>query len=369
MRLTGSNIYLDANASLPLKTQAKNAMIALMEETGNPSSVHGFGRYVRSQVENARIKMAQSFGVQEAQVIFTSSGSEANNLALNGFKSKEILVSAIEHLSVLNQCPKATRIPVLTNGVIDLNWLEDRLKRSPKPKLVSIMYANNETGILQPLKQAVTLLKNQGILVHCDVVQAFGKYTLNLEEMGVDFLSVSAHKIGGPQGIGALIVSEEAPIRPLIKGGGQERRRRSGTENTLGIVGFGAALEACQKDDWARIQVMRDRIDQETQALTQVPPIGKESMVERLPNTTCLRMPGVESQKQIMAFDLKGIAVSAGSACSSGKVDASHVLKAMGIHNKDTLRVSLGGHNTDKDVDVFMNTWQTIYSQYQGQHI
>lgn len=361
MHLASSLSYLDANATLPLKGQAKNAMLALMDEIGNPSSIHGFGRYMRAQIETARDKIAEAVFVQPAQVIFTSSGSEANNFALNAFAEKDILVSAVEHASILGKVPNAETIPVLSNGILDLDWLETRLKKKSKPKLISIMYANNETGVLHPLKKALKLIKQHGILVHCDAVQALGKYTLSFPKLEVDYMTISSHKIGGSQGVGALIVAKDAPLKPLIQGGGQERRRRSGTENVLGIVGFGAAMEACGHDDWERVRVMRDRIEQEINALDEDALIIKDTAVKRLPNTTCLRMPGMESQKQVMAFDLKGIAVSSGAACSSGKVEKSHVLQAMGIQTNDSIRVSLCPVTTDKDSEAFIKAWREIY--------
>lgn len=356
-------IYMDANASLPLCLRAQKTMTALLHSIGNPSSLHTYGRQMRAQIEEAREKVAAEVNVEPAQVIFTSSGAEANNAVIHNFQEEPIWVSAIEHVSILNAGTNLQIIPVQSNGVIDLDWLEVQLKnKSRKPRLLSVMYANNETGLLQPLKEVIEMAKAEGILVHSDAVQALGKYPLDFKELSLDYMTLSAHKIGGPQGVGALIVSPNAPLQPFIKGGGQERRRRAGTENAVGIAGFGVAVEATDRESWASVSLLRDKLEDQLYSLVPDAQIIDRTL-DRLPNTICLRMPGVESQKQLMGFDLEGIAVSAGSACSSGKVEQSHVLKAMNITTKDTIRVSLYPENTEEDIDTFVSVWMSLYER------
>lgn len=357
-------VYLDYNATVPLRPEVVAAMGEALATTGNPSSVHGFGRAARRAVEAARERVAALVGARPEQVVFTSGGTEANNLALRGF-DRPVLASAIEHDSVLRLIGGAETIPVEQSGLIDLAMLEARLRRLDRPALAAVMLANNETGAIQPVAEAAALAHSRGALLHCDAVQAAGKIGIDFGALGVDMLALSAHKLGGPQGIGALVVGDHVDVAPLLLGGGQERGRRAGTENVAAIVGFGVAAEraAAGIADGARLAELRD--DMERRLLRAAPDarvLG--AAAPRLPNTSCIAMPGVKAETQVMALDLAGIAVSAGSACSSGKVRVSHVLTAMGVdrHTADAaIRVSLGWRTTRPEVDRLIDAWIALY--------
>lgn len=327
-------------------------MAEAMAEAGNPSSVHGEGRRARARVEAARRQLAVLLDVAPDRVIFTSGGTEANHLALLGWSGPR-LVSAIEHPSVLEAVPDAARIPVTTDGTVDLEALA-RLLDAQGPALVSLMLANNETGALQPVREAARLVHAKGGLLHCDAVQALGKVPFTLAELGADMVTVSAHKLGGPPGVGALALRGGLEPQPLQRGGGQEQRRRAGTENLPGIVGFGSALD--HPIDGTRLRLLRDRL--EAALAVRCPAVTVVgARTERLPTTSCLITPGLAAEVQLMALDLAGIAVSSGSACSSGKVGPSHVLAAMGLPAdlaRCAIRVSLGWTTTAEDVDAFV---------------
>jgi cysteine desulfurase len=365
-----SPTYLDYNATAPLKPAAKAAMIEAMELTGNPSSVHRFGRLARRQLEESRTKVAALAGAPPSRVIFTSGGTEANGLALFGSGRQRALVSAIEHDSVraaARRLPDAEEIPVAADGFVDLAALGGLLGSDAGDVIVSVMLANNETGVVQPVAEIAALAHARGALVHCDAVQAAGKLSLDMVALGVDLLTISGHKIGGPSGIGALMVRDGLDLVPLMVGGGQERRRRGGTENLTGIAGFGAAAEEAAGDiaDQPRLATLRDRIEAAVRALSpRVRVFGADA--PRLANTSCLSMPGVASEIQVMAFDLAGVAISAGAACSSGKVAASHVLRAMGVDESEAasaIRVSLGWRSGAADVDAFLQAWGELYAR------
>jgi cysteine desulfurase len=365
-----SPTYLDYNATAPLKPAAKAAMIEAMELTGNPSSVHRFGRLARRMLEDSRAKVAALAGAAPAGVVFTSGGTEANALALLGSGRRRALVSAIEHDSVraaVRRLPRADEIPVAANGTIDLAALERLLGSDASDIIVSVMLANNETGVVQPIAEVAAMAHARGALVHCDAVQAAGKLALDRAALGVDLLTISGHKIGGPAGIGALVLREGLDLAAPMLGGGQERRRRGGTENLSGIAGFGAAAEEARGDIAAqpRLAVLRDRIEAAVRALSpSVRVFGADA--PRLANTSCLSMPGVASEIQVMAFDLAGVAISAGAACSSGKVAASHVLRAMGVSEAEAanaIRVSLGWRSEASDVDAFLQAWGELYAR------
>ncbi len=356
-----SPVYLDYNATAPLRPAAAEAIARAQGMTGNPSSVHSFGRQARAALETAREQVAALAGAKPAQVVFTSGGTEANNLALAGSGRARILVSGIEHDSILTAAPAAERIPVTGDGVVDLAELERLLQADKRPALVCVMLANNETGVIQPLADVVAIAHRAGALVHCDAVQAAGKLALDFTALGVDLMSLSAHKFGGPKGAGALVVADAVPFAAQLRGGGQERGRRAGTENVAAIAGFGAAaVEAAR--DLSHLQViaaMRDWLERDAGAdvpATRIIGAG----APRLPNTSCLALPGVGAETLVMALDLAGVAVSAGSACSSGKVKASHVLKAMGLGAEiagSSIRVSLGWASTSADVERFLAVW------------
>jgi cysteine desulfurase len=357
-----SSVYLDYNATAPLRPAAAEAMARAQGLTGNPSSVHSFGRQARAALETAREQVAALAGAKPAQVVFTSGGTEANNLALAGSGRARILVSTIEHDSILTAAPAAERIPVTAGGAVDLGALERLLQADRRPALVCVMLANNETGVIQPLADAVAIVHRAGALVHCDAVQAAGKLPLDFTALGVDLMSLSAHKFGGPKGAGALVVADAVPFTAQLRGGGQERGRRAGTENVAAIAGFGAAAAEAARDlpHLQAIAAMRDRLERD--AVADVPAtriIGAGA--SRLANTSCLALPGVGAETLVMALDLAGVAVSAGSACSSGKVKASHVLAAMGVGPEiagSAIRVSLGWASAAADVARFLAAWK-----------
>jgi cysteine desulfurase len=367
-------IYLDWNATTPLRPEARAAMMTAFDLCGNPSSVHAEGRRARRLIEGAREAVARAIGASARNVVFTSGGTEANALALNpGLRAPagpvgRLLMSAIEHPSVLSggQFPQAAirSIPVNRSGVIDLERLRGMLAEGP-PALVSVMAANNETGALQPISDVAGLVQAAGGLLHVDAIQAFGKIPFILNEVGANLATVSAHKIGGPKGVGALVLGAGAEgVLPLLRGGGQERGRRAGTENVIGITGFGAAVSAaiaaCEADG-RRLQGLRDRLEAGLQTVRGVQVFSAD--VARLPNTTLFTAPGVRAETAVIGFDLEGVAVSSGSACSSGKVQASHVLEAMGAGSAaagGAVRLSLGWSTRDEDIDRCLEAWRKL---------
>lgn len=362
-----SRIYLDHNATTTLHPAARTAIIEALDCFGNASSIHAHGRAVRTLLEEARSRVVDFFAVKPSQVVFTSGATEANNMLMKGFQG-QVITSEIEHDSILEANKSAQRCRVNAQGVIDLGHLEDLLKTSDEPTLVSIMAANNETGVIQPLAKIVALCRQYGAKLHSDVVQIIGKADLDWADLNLDFMSISGHKIGALQGIGALIVNEHIPVQPLVRGGGQERYYRSGTENVVGIVSLGAAIETCRSQDWSEVKRLRSHLEEQ---LLQVCPelTVFSNKANRLPNTTCFATPAIASNTQVMHFDLMGISVSAGSACSSGKVKTSHVLKAMGITEpmlESSLRVSLGQTTTEQDINRFIDIWRQLFERTQA---
>ncbi len=367
-------VYFDWNATTPLRPEARAAITAALDLVGNPSSVHAEGRQARRLVEEARESIARAVGGLPRNVVFTSGGTEANVLALSpGLRApagpvQRLLVSAIEHASVLaggQFDPGAIRtIPVVPSGVVDLERLRAMLADGP-PALVSVMAANNETGALQPILQVAELVREAGGLLHVDAIQAFGKVPFRINDVGADLATVSAHKIGGPKGVGALVLGAGIDGPPaLLRGGGQERGRRAGTENVSGILGFGAAAKAAMaalETDQARIGALRDRLES---GLRQTPGVTVfSSDTARLPNTTLFTAPGLKAETAVIGFDLAGVAVSSGSACSSGKVQPSHVLEAMGISStlaQGAVRLSLGWSTRTDDVDRCLEAWRRL---------
>jgi cysteine desulfurase len=350
--------YLDWNATATLRPEAATAIQAALALGGNPSSVHGRGRAARQLVEDARETIAALVSAPTDGVIFTSGGTEANHLALLGSGRERVLVSAIEHSSVLQAVPDAERIPVDRDGLANPAALTALLEADARPAVVSVMLANNETGVIQPVRAIADIAHAHGALFHCDAVQAVGKVPLSLAEIGADFVTLSAHKIGGPSGIGALVSAGAEPT-PLLRGGGQERNRRAGTENLSGIAGFAAAAGACDPGKYVSVRELRDRLEA---SLPDATIIGADAL--RLPNTSSIAMPGVPAETQIIAFDLDGVMVSAGAACSSGKVGPSHVLAAMGVAPQlanATIRVSLGWSTSEADIAHFIDSWTALY--------
>jgi cysteine desulfurase len=370
-------IYFDWNATTPLRPQARQAIVAALDLPGNPSSVHTEGRQVRGLVEEARAAVAAAAGTAPRNVVFTSSGTEANALALTPGLGKarsgavqRLVVSAIEHASVLTggrfKHGAITKIGVSKQGIVDLCLLRRVLDGSP-PTLVSIMAANNETGALQPIREAAEIVHEAGGLLHVDAIQAFGKTPFNINELGVDLATLSAHKIGGPKGVGALVLADGIErVDPLMRGGGQEFGRRAGTENVAGIAGFGAAVRAAMSAREAeahRLERLRKRLET---GLKETPEtIVFCDDVPRLPNTTLFTIPGLRAETAVIGFDLEGIAVSSGSACSSGKVQPSHVLEAMGFGPKlaqGAVRLSLGWSTSEVDIDSCLKAWRKLAS-------
>ncbi|MGE5477097.1 MAG: cysteine desulfurase family protein [Bacteroidales bacterium] len=354
--------YLDYNAGAPVRPEVVAAMAETLAEPGNPSSVHSAGRRARARMEDARAAVAALVGAQPAGVVFTSGGTEANNLVLRGCGRPRLLVSAVEHASVREAAPDAQVIPVDGDGVVDLAALERLLAAEAAPALVSVMLANNETGVIQPVAEVARIARAFGALVHCDAAQGPGRLSVSLSGLDVDFLTLSAHKLGGPAGIGALVsANADFPLAPILLGGGQERRRRAGSENLAGIVGFGTSIRLAADigAEGDRVKELRDRL--ETAVTSRVPgAVVVGAGVARLCNTTCVALPGVPSQVQVMALDLAQVAVSAGSACSSGKVGESAVLRAMGLEpavSGSAIRVSLGWGSTAEDVEMFLSAW------------
>lgn len=357
--------YLDYNATAPMRLEATEAVRAAMEVCGNPSSVHGFGRAARRIMEDAREAVAALVGASPRDVVFTSGGAEANALALAPVSAGErLLVSATEHPSVLNggRFPPehVETIPVDGEGLVDLDWLAARLERSPSVGLVSVMAVNSETGVIQPIARVAELAHAAGARMHADCVQAAGRTPLDIAALGVDLLTLSAHKLGGPPGVGALVKANGARVTPLIRGGGQERSQRAGTENVIGIAGFGAAVGALE--DIERLSRLRDWLEGELGTISgQTRFFGAGA--PRVANTTCFAVPGIAAEKAVIALDLEGVAVSSGSACSSGKVGPSHVLAAMGVpsHLADgAIRVSLGWASSEEDVTRFLAVWRRV---------
>jgi cysteine desulfurase len=372
--LARSRAYFDYNAGAPLRPEARAAMLEALALTGNASSVHAEGRAARARVEKARAAVAGLVAAQPKNVTFTSGGTEANVTALSPALLVEgkpvelagLLVGATEHLSVLSggrfPADKVMPIPVNGEGVVDLGTLEDFLDSfSGQPVLVSVMLANNETGAIQPVAEVARLAHAAGAYVHSDAIQALGRVPVDLGALGVDFLSVSAHKIGGPQGVGAVVRAREGvTVPPLLTGGGQERNARAGTESVAAIAGFGAAAavaagEFANAERWLGWRKRIESVVAGGHPRAHILSGG----AERLPQTVCVALEGVAAETLLIALDLNGVAVSAGSACTSGRVSPSHVLAAMGKQKlqRSAVRISFGWATTEADLDHFEEAW------------
>ena len=370
-------IYLDWNATAPLRPEARAAMIAALDEVGNPSSVHREGRAARHLIEKARERVAALVGAEPRNVVFTSGGTEANMMALTPAletnRFDRLMVSSVEHASVRAgggfPIHQVEAMPVTADGVVDIGALERRLnelqRQGLRLPLVSIMAANNETGVIQPIKSAAAIVHAAGGLLHVDAVQAVGRIPFDINGSGADLITISAHKLGGPQGVGALIRRSAALhfAEPLLKGGGQERGARAGTENVAGIAGFGAAAASAMVNmtaDGERMRSLRDRLEA---GLAQGPTVVFGQTVERLPNTSLFAAHGLRAETALINLDLGGFAVSSGSACSSGKVTASHVLAAMGVPDKlssGAIRLSIGPSNGESEINLFLEAWMKL---------
>jgi cysteine desulfurase len=374
-------VYLDWNATAPLRPEARAAMIAAFDLVGNPSSVHHEGRTARQLIEEARERVAALVGAEPRNVVFTSGGTEANVMALSpaletpenkrGFD--RLMTSAVEHASVRAGGSFASHqveeIPVSGDGVVDIGALERRLielqRQGARPPLVSIMAANNETGVIEPVEAAAAVVHAAGGLLHVDAVQVAGRIAFDISRAGADLTTVSAHKLGGPKGVGALI-KRSATLHlaePLLSGGGQERGARAGTENVAGIAGFGAAAASAAVNmaaDVERLRSLRDRLEA---GLGRSPTVVFGRNADRLPNTSLFAAPGLRAETALINLDLMGFAVSSGSACSSGKVAASHVLAAMGVPgdlSSGAIRLSIGSLTAENEIDLFLKAWMKL---------
>lgn len=363
-------IYLDHNATSPMLPDVLTHMLPwFSDKAGNPSSIHGAGRAARLGLDTARRQVAHALGVRESQIIFTSGGSEANNLAILGMAGQagwrgRVITSQIEHPSVLQVCQRleqrgmiVVRLPVNPQGEVEPHTLAAAL--TPDTVLATLMHANNETGVLQPITQLAALCREQGVPLHTDAVQSVGKIPVTMSQLGVSLLSLSAHKFGGPKGMGALVVDSALTLEPQISGGGQERGRRAGTENIPAAVGLGTALTLSQQrmvQEIPRLAGLRHHLEAQIHhTLPQCLILGESA--PRLPNTTALLLPGLDGETLVMALDLAGFAVSSGSACSSGKVAASHVATAMGHagpQGSGLIRISLGWNTTATELERFV---------------
>jgi cysteine desulfurase len=371
-------VYLDWNATTPLRDEARRAVSDALDLPGNASSVHAEGREARKWIEGARAAVAKAVGTVPRNVVFTSGGTEANALALapnlrrgTGPAVERLVVSAIEHASVLSggRFPRELieTVRVTPAGVVDLDHLRQLLRAGP-PALVSVMLANNETGAIQPIAEVAEIAHAAEGLLHVDAIQAFGKIPLDLAETGADLLTLSAHKIGGPKGVGALALSEGlSGLEPLLRGGGQELSRRAGTENVAGIAAFGAAAAAAMSAlpaEGGRLGALQERLENGLRLTPDV--IVFSHSTQRLPNTTLFTVPGLKAETAVIGFDLAGIAVSSGSACSSGKVQPSHVLEAMGFEPEiaqGAVRLSMGWSTRDADVDRCLEAWRKLFDR------
>ena len=366
-------IYLDHNSTTNLLEDARNAMIATLGKPLNASAIHGFGREGKRIIEKARKQIASLVGItnylRDYHITFTSSGTEANNLILANFRDSEVFISAIEHASILNHSEFASNIQLIKvnrNGILDQEDLRNKLSKSrANKKLVSVIFANNETGVIQDIKEIAKIAHEFGAFVHSDCVQSVGKISVDLIDLDIDFATISAHKIGGPIGSGALISKAKIHLIPHIIGGGQEKNLRSGTENIAAIAGFGVAAELVGKTQASRYEYLKELRDYLEKAImknsSNIKIVNFES--PRLPNTSLIINVGRKSETQVIAFDLKNIAVSSGSACSSGKIGSSKILSAMQLSKEETncaIRVSLGTTTTTKDVDKFLEVYKEI---------
>src|SRR5215204_4050435 len=376
--MSAARSYLDHNATTPVRPEVAAAMARALALPGNASSVHAEGRAARSAVERAREEVAALVGGSARNVIFTSGGTEAANTVLTPSLRRVgdgdaslLLVGATEHACVLDGHRFATerveKIPVDDQGLVDLSWLAARLRRAGGERvLVSLQAANNETGVIQPVAEAAALVHHYRGLVHADAVQAAGKIPCDIKALGADVLTLSAHKLGGPKGVGAIVLASDGIEigDRLVRGGGQERGYRAGTENVAGIAGFGAAVKAAMSGlstEGIRLESLRRRLETGLRHTPGVIVFSEEAA--RLPNTTLFTVPGLRAETAVIGFDLAGIAVSSGSACSSGKVQPSHVLEAMGFGPdlaQGAVRLSLGWSTSETDIDSALEAWRKL---------
>ena len=356
-------IYLDYNATSPVLPQVREAMAAIDGLPLNASSVHSYGRKAKQILEESRTVIANYISAWADEVIFTSGGTEANNMALSGISGRKLMVAATEHSSVI-AIAKATDgaiiLPVSQDGLLDMKALEKALIEHEGKALVSVMLVNNETGLIQPIKDIAKLVHVHGGLIHCDAVQALGKLQFDFTTLGVDMLTLGAHKVGGSVGAGALIVKNDVQLKPLILGGGQEKRRRAGTENIAAIAGFAALID--NLPDLSHLMELREFMEREVLAISPNSQLIAKG-AGRVANTLSIITEGISSELQLMHLDLAGISVSAGSACSSGRIEPSHVLQAMGYTKEEAgtaIRISMGWGTTKMEVKAFLTSWKQL---------
>jgi len=362
-------VYLDNNATTPVLPEVLEAMRPYFaEHFGNASSIHHHGQETRAAVERARESVAALLGCRPSEIVFTSGGTEGDNLAISGLTraGDHVISSTIEHHAVLNSCKhleamgcEVTYIPVDGRGLVDPDDVRRALR--PNTKLITIMMANNETGVLQPVEEIGKIAAEADIYFHTDAVQAAGKVPIEVKRLGCDLLSISGHKLHAPQGVGAIYVGKGTILQPMFYGGSHERSRRAGTENVPGIIGLGKAAElareALERSDLAQMSAMRDRIEQTILSEVDATGVNGEG-APRVPNTTNIHFDYIEGEALVIALDLKGLAVSTGAACSSGAIEPSHVLTAMGLPPeiaRASLRFSLGKQNTADDIQFALD--------------
>ncbi|MBL4617373.1 MAG: cysteine desulfurase [Robiginitomaculum sp.] len=367
--------YLDYNAMAPMRRSALNAMNNAYEQVGNPSSVHGFGRIAKQALEKARQQVAQAIKSSPDDLVFTSGGTESNNLAIKNAVDvlgvRKILLSPCEHPSNLIAAEQSGAdiiyLPMLADGLIDITLFEQVVLQQKEPFMAVVMLANNETGIIQPLRRIADIVHENDGFLHVDAAQAFGKIPVSFGQISADTMTLAAHKVGGPIGVGALVVRCGLSLRGQMLGGGQESGRRGGTSNVPAITGFAVAANEAVSE-LAEFAALYGKIDTLAEMMRKFSPdlvvFGED--VDCLPNTLCCAATGFSSQTQVMALDLSGFAISAGSACSSGKVKSSHVLKAMNVPDnlaKCAVRISIGRDITDQQLKLFANAWGLAYEQ------
>jgi len=368
-----SNVYLDHNSTTNMSNDVLNKIIPLMSVSANASAIHWHGRAAKGLVEDSRRSIMASLNIDPLNydVIFTSSGTESNNMVLKGFAGHQLFILSTEHLSIIkvaNLLGNVTFLKVDAEGMVDLDYLRHVLNanQSGKEKLVSIGHANNETGVVQDIKTIAEIVHNHGAILHSDMIQSFGKIECDLQELGVDIATISSHKIGGMQGAAAVIKKATVFLPALLHGGGQERGFRAGTENVCAIASFGEAAKLIENNikKYEEIKDLRDYLESSLFAFEPNIKIYSKNS-RRLPNTTYIAMPSVDNQTQLINFDLKGFSVSTGSACSSGVVEKSHVLKAMNDNDKfsdSAIRISLGINNTQEEIQNFISAWKNVYT-------
>lgn len=364
-------IYLDYNSTTKLAPEALAKMNEVYQLPLNNSSSHQLGRKATKLVEDARQELKNLINAQNYEVIFTGSSTEATNMLMFGADVKKIIFCEFEHSSVYNCRPEnkeIIEIKALKNGLIDIEDFKNKIANLDGNFLASVMLANNETGAIQPIEEIAKLVHQKGGLIHCDIVQAAGKIVIDLEKLNVDFASISAHKISGPQGVGALLIRKGLEIKPLIHGGKQEKSKRAGTTNIAGISGFGEACKLAAKKIslYENVKNLRDFLESEIKKITNEDAMIFSQEIDRLPNTSYIATKNADSQTQLINFDLNGICVSAGPACSSGTLTASRILKAMGIEpafSTSAIRVSLGIENTKDEIEKFIKVWSDFYKK------